>query len=350
MAFFKSQKRSSPIPQTTAMQKQRQKQVTSLRNHFPQMIEVGKDSEYQLKFKSYLGTEHTVYLLFTDNFPNQSPSVVVYPPLEHPWFNDANVIVGCKQLNEFTMHQDLGRVVDALVKELANFKVNSVPREMKSHFYTPPSSFPPQPTDCPPLSVTPPTTGGSNLPQIFSVGGREDEEPSPWIDYESIANLDLEKLEELNASSDDGQLFAYMNFEGFQAEGEKERVRLLQENLELAQQNVQYEPFLAQERETLKTKQNHVKELLAEFRESESQQSKLMEFSEFRVMQNLEQLVNQDNTTADRISEEFLEGKVGLRIFLSDFRETRESSFLRNAKHYKLQQILSDSRQITGLK
>ena len=343
MTFFKSQKRSSPIPQTTAMQKQRQKQVTSLRSHFPLMIEVGKDSEYQLKFKSYLGTEHTLYLQFTDNFPNQPPSVIVFPPLEHPWFNDENAIVGFRQLNEFTMHQDLGRVVDALVKELAFFKINSVPREMKSHFYTPPNSFPPQPTESPPVSVTPPTAVGP------TPSGREEEEKSRWINYETIANLDLEKLEELNVSSDDGQLFAYMDFVGFQAEGEKERVRILQENLELAEQNILYGPFLAQDREALKAKQNCFRKLLAEFRESETQQNKLMEFSEFRVMQNLEQLVNQDNTKSDRISEEFLEGKIGLRTFLSDFRETRESSFLRNAKHYKLQKMLSDPRHITGL-
>ena len=311
------------------------------------MIEVGKDSEYQLRFKSYLGTEHTLYLLFTDSFPNQPPSVVVFPPLEHPWFNDSNAIVGCKQLNEFTMHQDLGRVVDALVKELAAFKTNSVPIEMKSHFYTPPNSFSPQLIDSPPVSVTPPTAGAPNLPPNSSASERE--EISRWINYDSIANLDSDKLEELNVSTDDGQLFAYMDFEGFQAEGEKDRVRLLQENLELAQENIQYEPFLAQERDTLKAKQNHLQQLLAEFRESESQQNKLMEFSDYRVMKNLEQLVNQDNTKAERIAEQFLEGKVGLRAFLSDFSEMRESSFLRNAKHYKLQQMLSDSRQVTGL-
>ncbi|KAI6646739.1 Vacuolar protein sorting-associated protein 37A-like [Oopsacas minuta] len=340
-SIFRPQKKVTVIPQATAMQKHRIRQVSSVRTHFPQMLEIEKDSEYQLKFKSSLGTEHTLYLQFPSNFPNDRPTVIVYPPLDHPWFDTNNNVVGFKQLNDFTMHQDLGKVLDILVRELSSFHPNSVPhREANaSQFYVPHASYI---SGSPPVSGTPPPVPQA-APQVITTG--REEERIRWINYEAIENLEIDRLKELDSATDEGQLLGFVDFEGFQAEGERERVRLLQENLELAQGNIQLKPFLEQERESLKMKQDTMQELLTQFRSLEQQQNKLMEFSEFRIMRSLEQLANDDNTEADQIAEDYLSGKIGLQTFLSDFSQKKESSCLRSAKQTKLQRILTDCSQ-----
>ena len=327
------------------MQKQRIKQVTSVRSHFPGIVEVDKDSEYQLRFSTPHGTEHTLYLQLSPNFPNERPTVKIFPPLDHPCFNKNNDVVGFKPLNDFTMHQDLGKVLENLVRELSSYKPTSVPKEIDSYSYSPlPSlSFPANSISS---YTTPITMTLHKLSPVETPKFAKEEERHRWVNYEAIESLELDQLRELNSASDDGKLLAYVDFEGFQAEREGERVRLIQENLELAQENLEIKPALLREREGLRLKEGRVSDLLAEYRATEEQQSRLSEFSEFRVMTTLDHLAKEDNTHADSLAEEFLSGKLGLQQFLGGYIQKRESSCVRHAKQCKLHRILSDYRNV----
>ena len=344
--LFKNQRNATKIPQTTAMQKQRIKQVTSVRNHFPSVTEVEKDSEYQLRFTTPLGTEHTLYLQLTPNFPNERPSVLVYPPLDHPCFDKECFVVAYKPLNDFTMHQDLGKVLENLVRELSSHRPTPKPKETDN-----PNSFSPLPSFSFPANsissyTTPITMTLHNLSPVVSPKVSREVARVKWINYEAIESLTLDQLIEMDSATDDGKLLGFVDFEGFQAEGEGERVRLIQDNLELAQENLQMEPELLREKETLRQKKSRLSELLLEFRASEGRQGKLSEFSEFRVINSLEQLATEDNTQADTLAEAFLGGKMGHLQFLNEFIKKREIYYLRSAKQQKLQRVMTEYRNI----
>ena len=345
-SLFKNSRNTPKIPQTTAMQKQRMRQVTSVRNHFPSLVEVEKDSEYQLRFTSPQGTEHTLYLQLTPSFPNERPAVIVYPPLDHPCFDKDSSVVGYKPLNDFTMHQDLGKVLENLVRELSSHQPTPKHKETdNTHSFSTLPSF-----SYPANSISPYTTPITltlhNVSPVVSPNVSREVDRVRWINYESIESLSLEQLIELDSATDDGKLLGFVDFEGFQAEREGVRVRLIQENLELAQGNLELKPELSRERESLRQKQLRLSGLLTDFRNSEKEQIKLSEFSEFRVMNTLGNLAAEDNTQAETLAVEFLEGKVGLQQFLSEFIEKRGRSSLRSAKQCKLQRLMSDYRNI----
>ena len=333
---------------TTAMQSQRMKQVSSLRTHFPGMQEIVKDSDYQIRFKNNFGTEYTAYIQLPFNFPNERPIVMIHPPIEHPWVDwGSSSVVGCRQLNEFSMHQDVGKVLEALVKELSTHKPNGTQHSFDSsqlaetRRYTPATMFNnasmPEPANG---AYHPPSAAPTTLNPPANL------ESEKWIKGDVIEGLDVEVLRDLNASNDDGALLEYVDLEGFQREGASERVRLLQENLELAQENLKFQPLLEQGRLALGEKQAKMGQLLDEFHRKEEEQSALSQFSEFRVMKSLGDLATQDSDQAENLAEEFQKGEVGLDRFLTEFREKKESSYLRNAKQMKIHRILSDDRNL----
>lgn len=97
--------------------------------------EITEDSEYEVAFKS--GKNHLVLTItLGSDFPNQKPRLVVTPLVNHPWVNKSGVVTSAPgllnvsdcglsktfsiktcSLFQFAPHSDLGRVVQAIIRE-----------------------------------------------------------------------------------------------------------------------------------------------------------------------------------------------------------------------------------------
>lgn len=94
----------------------RKKQITTLQIFNDNVKEITEDSEYEVAFKS--GKNHLVLrITLGTDFPNQKPLLVVTPLVNHPWVNKSGVVTSAPGLLNFAPHSDLGRVVQAIIRE-----------------------------------------------------------------------------------------------------------------------------------------------------------------------------------------------------------------------------------------
>ncbi len=111
----------------TGLDLNRRKQINTLRIFNENVSEVLPDSEYRVGFcLSDDRTEASIHVFLPPGFPFAAkPSLVVGPKaaLEalsgHPWVDPGGAVVGAPGLVNFSVHSDLGRVVQVVKRELA---------------------------------------------------------------------------------------------------------------------------------------------------------------------------------------------------------------------------------------
>ncbi|PIK57774.1 putative vacuolar protein sorting-associated protein 37A [Apostichopus japonicus] len=112
----KDQTSSSGLPPVTALQEQRGKQITSLRNLNPNVVEIKVQAEYRISITQQ-GHNIAIHIILPPQFPQEKPVVRVSPPVRHPWVSPTMEVIGCPRLCSFGVHTDLGRVVQDIVQE-----------------------------------------------------------------------------------------------------------------------------------------------------------------------------------------------------------------------------------------
>lgn len=112
MAWFGSRQEES----SNYSNKQKHKQIESLREYIPGVVEVKRDEQYTTTTTvNNLTLVLNIYL--PPRFPLVSPEVTVSPPIQHPWVNDQMVVDGSPLLKNFTVHSKLGRAMDQVIRE-----------------------------------------------------------------------------------------------------------------------------------------------------------------------------------------------------------------------------------------
>ncbi|XP_029651781.1 vacuolar protein sorting-associated protein 37A-like [Octopus sinensis] len=101
---------------TTNLQAQKNKQIESLKKVNPKIQEVFRDVEYHVSFVSG-STNVCLRVSLPPQFPQEKPVVTIQPPAKHPWVDSQSKVVGCSSLNEFTMHSNLGLVIQSIIEE-----------------------------------------------------------------------------------------------------------------------------------------------------------------------------------------------------------------------------------------
>lgn len=98
----------------------RRKQINTLLIFNENVFEVAANLEYNLGFVCGDGTASTLSVILPPQFPrSERPHIFVKsPPLTHPWLTEDGLVVGSPGLNSFGAHSDLGRVVQAIRREL----------------------------------------------------------------------------------------------------------------------------------------------------------------------------------------------------------------------------------------
>ena len=120
----------------------RKRQIDTLKIFNDHVVEVNENAEYRVEFIAD-GKNMSLTVLLGPEFPNEKPSIFVNPPIPHPWIGEnSNQVIGAPGLLNYTMHSDLGRVVQAIIREFQKAMPKlSNSDESKSNDVSPQSNY-----------------------------------------------------------------------------------------------------------------------------------------------------------------------------------------------------------------
>lgn len=96
----------------------RKRQIDTLKIFNDNVVELREDVEYQVQFDA--GERRMAIMVsLSPEFPLEKPVLRVSPPVNHPWCNEHSEITSAPGLLNFTVHSDLGRVVQAIIREFS---------------------------------------------------------------------------------------------------------------------------------------------------------------------------------------------------------------------------------------
>nr|CAD7201222.1 unnamed protein product [Timema douglasi] len=96
----------------------RKRQIDTLKIFNDNVTEVQEDLEYKVDFLAG-GVNMVLLVSLSPDFPLDKPVLKVQPLVIHPWVNDHSEIVSAPGLLNYTVHSDLGRVVQAIISEFS---------------------------------------------------------------------------------------------------------------------------------------------------------------------------------------------------------------------------------------
>lgn len=127
-----------PRPYYTEMDARR-RQIDTLKIFNEHVIEVSENSEYRVEFSAN-GTNMSLNVILGPEFPTEKPNIYVNPPIVHAWVGDkSNQVIGAPGMINYTQHSDLGRVVQAIIREFQKYVPSS--EEVKSSDASPQSNL-----------------------------------------------------------------------------------------------------------------------------------------------------------------------------------------------------------------
>ncbi|KAJ8667493.1 hypothetical protein QAD02_009156 [Eretmocerus hayati] len=96
----------------------RKRQIDTLKIFNDNVSELQEDVEYRVEFDA--GNKRMAIMVsLSPEFPLEKPVLRVSPPIIHKWCNEHSEIVNAPGLLNFTVHSDLGRVVQAIIREFS---------------------------------------------------------------------------------------------------------------------------------------------------------------------------------------------------------------------------------------
>uniref|UniRef100_A0A671NC96 Vacuolar protein sorting-associated protein 37A-like n=1 Tax=Sinocyclocheilus anshuiensis TaxID=1608454 RepID=A0A671NC96_9TELE len=396
--IFPLSKGSGSVPPLNSLQKQRQRQIESLKAAHSNLAEIQKDVEYRLPFTVNNSTIN-VNILLPPQFPQEKPVVSVFPPVGHHLVDSNNgTMVTSPLIINFGMHSDLGKVIQSLLDEFWKsppalmsgptfpymYKPSGMPPYPTQSFHFVPA-FPPQdgqrpvgpapvphagvePQQAPPRPAAPAYGLITDLPL-----------PVPTADSQSGLNGHIYKItntsqlllsvrtkyilfEHMNlifvtfshlsggflkdmSDQDDMLLEFFMCLPQLkQVTSDKEE--LVNSIVEMAKKNLQLEPQLENKRQEMLCKYEQLTQMKSAFETKMQRQHELSESCSLSALQaRLKVAAHQAEEESEETAENFLEGKTEIDDFLASFMEKRTLCHCRRAKEEKLQQCMNTHGQ-----
>ncbi|XP_026462225.1 vacuolar protein sorting-associated protein 37A [Ctenocephalides felis] len=290
----------------------RRKQIDTLKIFNDNVIEIIENEEYRVEFKSG-GRHMSVCVLLGPGFPVDKPRLLIRPIVQHSWIQQmTGEVIDAPGLLNFTVHSDLGRVVQAIIRE---FERN-----------------PPSPVDS--GILMPQTSVAGKISYKDNLDTSESGTPidSIRMQLQQLNNNELRKL--LN----DDHLDEFLST--------NEQMQQQTTDLDNMMQNVESiaNSTIVKEAELEKLKKNLMTslEMLSQLRQScESLNDKYQQMADRYAPQNICELLQKFAATCDRdceeIAEMFLNGEYSVELFISEFMSARKLSHSRKAKEERLQ-------------
>lgn len=326
----------SSLPEPTALQSLRSRQIEQLKNVDGRVVEILRDFEYRVTVDEKSGL--FLKILLPPQFPQDRPIVSVYPRIIHQWVNDQMLVIGSQGLNSFMLHSDLGKVIREIMEEFKNnppvFLVASSVQSGWSSENAAPSSY---------SSIQQSSKDNFGRPSFSDV--RQNIEHSNLSEFQSYEFFDVAhissklgslSLNEIKALRDDDEKI----FEMVCSLPQLKKIKgysLLRDQCEtLAKENLSKKTLLEEKKRIILEKYDQLNELRNKFDTSVRRQDELLQvFSPQTLQDNIRVAALEAEEEAEAVAEDFLEGKIPVDEFHKTFMTRRTVSHLRRAKEEK---------------
>uniref|UniRef100_A0A0B6ZEB2 VPS37 C-terminal domain-containing protein n=1 Tax=Arion vulgaris TaxID=1028688 RepID=A0A0B6ZEB2_9EUPU len=346
-------------PSATNLQAQKSKQIDSLRR--VGAIEIIRDVEYRVIFQQG-SINLTIIINLSAHFPSEKPALTVQPAVSHPWVDAQMKIVGCANINNFSMHSDLGQAVQAVLEEFKKLPPVVVPQHyilgfnnptigsavvppqapMSSYSGQPSYPFPgsqphvippPLPPRRPPISGAAGEVGSESLAMgSFSV-------PNILSEFPKLKDMKLYELQDL--MEDEDKISEIVQKVPDLVKFVQKRESLSSECVQLARTNLSKKPEIESLKQSVIEKNAELETLQAEFENHCERHMTLSDqYHPSHIQTNLKVAVMEADEESERVAEKFLEKELDIDEFMRSFMEKRTLCHLRRAKEEKLNQII----------
>ncbi|KAL1514143.1 hypothetical protein ABEB36_003450 [Hypothenemus hampei] len=311
----------------------RKQQISTLKIFNDNVTEINEDCEYEVAFQS--GNNNLVLgVTLSNDFPEEKPVLSIKPLISHPWANENGLIVAAPGLLNFTPHSDLGRVVQAIIREFQR-----IPPNLVSDANTVSPSVPITEKRTSPnfsnYNFSPPHCGPS-----VSGANSMIMQPIQSSIFPELNLLSTEELRFLNESENRQDEFID------ELPNVREHNRMLDELIaqieETAEENLSKEEKVCHLRDVVESQIEEVTKLAFDNERLYSQYQNLSEnYSPRNIQDAVGKAAKAAEEDSERIAESFLQGELDVDKFLVMFIKAKSLYQLRKTKEEKLCQQLN---------
>ncbi|XP_028031680.1 vacuolar protein sorting-associated protein 37A-like [Bombyx mandarina] len=279
----------------------RKRQIDTLKVFNENVVQIKESSEYRIDF-TVNQKNMCLNVILSPDFPNEKPSIFVNPPVLHPWVaENSNQIVGAPGLLNFTIHSDLGRVVQAIIREFQKSVLN-ITVEVSSR-----------------SSEASPRSTVSAQSMLFP----------------ELNNFTIEELREILESTDLQDKLLENNPQLIELDLETEE--LMSSIEEVAQENIAKQQTLDDMKTEVIEIISSIVQMKMNYEELNKKHQKLCEVYDPHCIRNcLREAALKADEDADAIAEQFLLGNIPVETFISKFSEKRALGQARRAREERL--------------
>uniref|UniRef100_A0A1B6LMU0 VPS37 C-terminal domain-containing protein n=1 Tax=Graphocephala atropunctata TaxID=36148 RepID=A0A1B6LMU0_9HEMI len=324
----------------------RRKQIDTLKIFNANVFEVKDDSEYRVEFNSG-NNRLSLLVVLGPKFPMEKPILKIVPSVQHPWVGENGEITGAPGLLNFTVHSDLGRVVQAIVREL---ELRPPPLLGGRDTVSPPCSQrvdiggPMSPNNYG-FSGTPPGVAGfphyrpsSNLGQGQPTGNAN---KHVSVAFPELNNLSVSELELLNSNND--CLDEFVDSLPVMKGVDRVMEEWITRNEEVAKETLSKEGQLEELRAAVGEKLQTACQLKARHETLSQEYQRLADrYSPQSIREHVKRAAMKSDEESEHIAEQFLHGDMDLDTFLSAYTQKRMLSYCRKTKEEKLSHQLQE--------
>lgn len=313
--------------QPSPIQLQRQRQIASIRSSCPNIVVVEADKEFRIPFVAE-GNTFNLEVYLPSSFPHECPVLKVTPAATHPMLDDQYHVTGVPALTAFSMHTDLGRIIQGILMEFQNHppKLSATARTFAlPQVLTGPSSF-----------------GEPKIPSatLDSCSSPFKSSMSP-CQFPQLVKLSNSELEEL--LKEDNKLEEFVEQLPEVLRSEEIRHLMVTQNEQLARKTLEHKPLTEQRKHHLLQKVDEVNVLKEEFEQnSQVLEAQMQAYHPSTLQDNLRVATQAAEEEADAIAQQFLDGKLSAEQFLAKFMEVRTLGHIRRVKEEKLHAQLQE--------
>lgn len=323
----------------------RKRQIDTLKVFNANVSEVTEDSEYKVDFISG-NNQLAIIVLLSPEFPLEKPVLKVLPAVNHPWVEESGEITGAPGLLNFTVHSDLGRVVQAIVREfelrpppLVSDETSS-PRSQKDMTNSvSPVNFGFATSSSPPTSTRGFGLATSNHVQSQPLMSTSAHPVS--VAFPELNSLTVAELELLNTNVD--RLDEFVDTLPVMKEINRNLEDWMTGVEELAKENLSKESRLQELKKIIQERSEIVVQLRTRHEALSLEYQKLAEkYNPQSIRESLKDAVIKSDEESERIAEQFLNKEMDLDEFLVAYIQRRMVSHSRKTKEEKLSHQLQE--------
>ncbi|XP_036339530.1 vacuolar protein sorting-associated protein 37A-like [Rhagoletis pomonella] len=312
----------------------RKRQIDTLKIFNDNVVEVAEQEEYCIHFESG-GRTLLLTVQLGANFPNERPKLVISPTVQHHWVNAVTgEVETAPGLLNYSPHSDLGRVVQAVIREYERFP--------------PPVASSGSPINIPTRSGNINTTATPTTVAAKSLDSSKENSPldsakSSKTNDSSLPNLSTLSLDELKQLDSDPQFFDDFIEEMSVVQHLNEELDSMINQVEIiSRENESKETHLVELKRKLSddvTALKHLGEKCDQLNKKYLKKSE--EYAPQHIRELLQIAASNADSDCDRHVEQFLNGKIDVQTFLNNYTHSKKVSAERKAKEERLGHQLS---------